>query len=323
MSFHDPQLIDLYEVVGSHFVDVLFNAVHDSARKSVGNAGARSLTEAYQNDVHSYVTSVKTQSDSYRKTVQLLHTACRDNQARLSFSSYPEFVDRIVGTLAPRGHFDVMVDRERDELLGAALCELITALGTFATTPDMLRRIIDNRQRDAQVAIRMLQDHAVATLIATRDRMRNEFLGQAGQSRGSVDSELVLRLKKAIKRLAMEKVVLEENAEALQGKLERSQERLQSERELRATERAKFTHLVQMLNTRPATGPEAWGETTTFQAVPPPLAFPAEHIGPDAAQRPNSQEPLGDDLGSLLREATGSEPWNTVGADIEEVNDEE
>lgn len=229
---HDSHITALYEIIGTHFVDVFFNHVHAGACKLVESARARSRTTAFQDSVNGYVTEIQRNGESYKRTVQLLHTYVRQHTSAHRMTDYSSFVDKVVNTLVPDAYFRTMHPKDKDEVLGTAVCDLVAGLGVYATTPEMLPRIIDHRENSAvtNTTIAMIQDHAVTLLFTTRDRLFNAFLGQSTKAKAGVSTDLVVKLKGAIRKLAKEKAELAEALRAAEQEAEEYKNKYKSKK---------------------------------------------------------------------------------------------
>lgn len=214
----DSQATALFEVISSHFADVFINHVYGAARQEAESGRARSVTEAYQRCVKSYITGVRSNREDYRKTAGILHTYVQ-RFSRYRMTDYSGFVDRVVQYLVPEEYFAELNSRERDEIFGTALCDLVAALGVFFTREDVLPRVVDREaRRDSRVAnvtATMAQDHGAVVLSTLRNDLFNKFLGVSSGARSSPSDELVTKLKKAIRTLAREKAELTAEVEEL------------------------------------------------------------------------------------------------------------
>jgi len=143
-----------------------------------------------------------------------------------------------------------MTAEEKDEILSSVICELVSGLVVYCTAADMLRRVIDARDTETAVTIRMMQEKAVAIQEQKRDAIHNDFLRQLGQPRETVPAHLVEKLKKALKQLAREKADEEaraDEAEEEAGGLQDEVDDLREEvRRLRARE-AKYRRALELL----------------------------------------------------------------------------
>jgi hypothetical protein len=108
----------------------------------------------------------------------------------------------------PDDYFDSLNNNEKDEVLGSTICDLVSGLGVYATSPDVLYRIIDHHDAQHEITIRILQQYAITLLLAKRDSIHNKFLKNIGQAKETVSITLVENMRKVIRRLVKEKAEL-------------------------------------------------------------------------------------------------------------------
>jgi hypothetical protein len=202
---YDPRLISILEILGSQFVDVYYNHVYNSAQTHLKSGG--SLTDEYVRRVQAYIIGVKSDERCYREVVQNLHKYFQTT-TRYTTLSFADFVERIVQQFIPEEYYDLLKAPEKDESLGSIVADLVSALGAYVTSPDMLRRIIDGHDHQPRVTIRMIQDQAVTILLAKRGEIHNSFLRRIGQAKDTVSMDVVDDLKRAIRKLAKQKANL-------------------------------------------------------------------------------------------------------------------
>lgn len=202
---YDPRLISILEILGSHFVDVYFNHVYNSAQTHL-EAGA-SLADEYVRRVQAYIIGVKSDKQCYHVVVQNLHGYFQAT-TRYTTLSFVDFVELIVQQFIPKEYYDLLKAPEKDESLGSIVADLVSALGAYVATPDMLRRIIDGHDHQPLVTIRMIQNRAVTILLAKRGEIQNSFLRRIGQAKDTVSMDVVDDLKQAIRKLAKQKASL-------------------------------------------------------------------------------------------------------------------
>ena len=202
---HDRKLISIFEVVGAYFVDIFFNHVHTSAQNNL-QRGA-SITDEYTRRVQAYIVGAKTDEGCYKNIVSELHKYFQA-QTRYTTLSFSDLEERIVSQFIPEEYYDLLKAEEKDETLSSTIADLISGLGAYMTTPDMLRRIIDGHDEQPGVTIRMAQDQAITVLLAKRGEIHNKFLRRVGQTKETVSMDVVNDLKTAIRKQAKEKAAL-------------------------------------------------------------------------------------------------------------------
>ena len=279
---HDDRMITLYEIVGTYFVEIFYNSIYKVALRQVEDSKAHSVTEAYQNATHAYVTEIQHDSESYLKTMGMLHDYVRHHTEH-SMSNYSTFVDRVVSTLVQAEFYRSMIPKDKDEIIASAVCDLVAALAVFSTKPENLPRIIDKRSgADRASTVTMMQDFTVTTLLSVRDRFHSKFLGRATGAKETVSSDLVAKLKKAIRVLAKEKATLMASNAKLREELEDVSSKY-SAKKADLVKAVQFCHQVQAYSKEL----EARVATLTTPGLPPPTASYA-----------TSSLPLGNPLGA-------------------------
>jgi hypothetical protein len=283
---YDSKMISMFEVLGSHFVDIYFNHVWASARARP----QKSITDEYERQVQAFIIGVKTDKASYREVVAALHQYFRA-MTRYSTMSFAGFVDQIVAQVIPADYLELLRAAEKDEALGSIVVDLVSSLGAYVTTPEMLRRIIDEHDVQPAVTIRMIQDQSVTILLAKRGEIHNKFLRRVGQAKETVPIDVVEGLKKAVRQLVREKAVLSAQLVEARDTLARGEEAARRAVQALADARkreARCMKLVRMLRAEKAQGLQgaafaARGPRPDTLAEHDPLAFeprvvPAETI---------------------------------------------
>lgn len=243
-SNHDRKLISVFEVIVAYFVGVLFNDIYMIARSSLSKkSDGSSLTDVYKARIQAFVIGAKNDESCYRDLITNLH---KYFAVYYSATSFPQFVDRVTSQVIPDEYFDQLANTERDEVLSSTVCDLVSGLASFVTTPDMLQRIIDNHEHQWKVTQRMIQDHGITILLAKRETFHNQFLRKIGQANGSVPVGLLDDLKKALRRIVREKMIEKMRADNLAKEVRRFRER-----------EAKYAKLIALLKTGNASGPSA------------------------------------------------------------------
>jgi hypothetical protein len=278
----DPKLASIFSVCGSYFVDVLFNHMYNAARPTSNS----SITDEYRQNASAYMIGVKSDAQCYHTVVQNLHQYFV-NHTRLTTMTFSDFVDKVVGCFVPASYYAQMTAEEKDEILSSVICELVSGLVVYCTTAEMLRRVIDARETETAVTIRMMQEKAVAVQEQKRDAIHNDFLRQVGQPRETVPVHLVDKLKKALRQLAREKADEEARADDAEEEIEGLQDEVEDLRDevrrLRARE-AKYQRALELL--RGVQTPEGRAELQRLQTQPR-----YDRIAETKDKRPRADDP--------------------------------
>jgi hypothetical protein len=287
----------LFELVGTHFVDVFINHLYKTAKKVAATNG-ETVTAAYQRATSAYATAIKSDGAAYLQTVKLVHQHVR-SQTEIGVD-FAGFVDRIVGSLVPPKYLRSMQDNQKDEIMSDFLCNLISGLAVYATTTEHLREIIDHRvdrHRGLQ-AVRKMQDHAVHLLNADQERLYNKFLGLDSQAKHGASAELVSKMKGAIRQLALEKEQLGERlqraeAEKVRWELKYKKAKSKNAALVKAVESVRLRHAgpgAGVARPEPVWPPQqVWPSTEPTQPAASAPAWappPAASLPPPAASAP-------------------------------------
>ncbi len=285
----DRKLVSTLEIVGSHYVDVFYNHIYNSACTALAASDRSriSLTDEYRRRVQAYILGVKQDDQCYREAVTNLHRYFQST-TRYSTLSFSDFVERVVSQFVPPDYYKHMRAPDKDETLGTILCDLVAALGAHVTSPGMLPRVIDSRQVETatpashQVTIRMLQDHCTTLLLAKRNEIYNQYLRKLGQAKDMVSMDVVEDMKKAIRRLAKEKARTEAYANEMEARVGELEDELKRRQRGWKAKEAKYHKLISMLREVQEQGLDAAAlqrqipaRNYIAEADPDPLAFVA------------------------------------------------
>lgn len=211
----------LYEVIGTHFVDIFFNHIYDKAKKGAERGAERSITSAFQRDVATYVGAVQNQSAAFRRTAVRLQEYTQ-TYIPMGINNYTTFVDRVVVTLIPERYFESLTPAQKDEVFAGMICNLVAGLGVYTTKPGNLGKIIDQRSGSAASKVLVdLQNHAKTLLHGERERLHNQFLGVSSKAKDVGAVELIVKLKGALKEMAAKAAEAEEALHATQSEGEK------------------------------------------------------------------------------------------------------
>jgi len=211
MIDRDDAATGRFELIAAHFVEVFLNTMYHNAVRNAQNSRSRSITDAYQNIVISYVDSLKKNKSSYNDTVGYLHKYIIA-KGRLTGMVFSQFIDNTVEMLVPPEFYPSLQNLQRDEVFCKAVTDLVSALGVRVIKEDMLRRIIDERAAHAQAreTAVLLQDFARNRLFDCRTEFYQKFLGQIAQAKEAPARDpKVPRLMAKIRELVEAKVSAE------------------------------------------------------------------------------------------------------------------
>ncbi len=275
---------------GAYFTDVFFNHIYSSSRANL--ASRASLTDEYTRELQAYLIGVKNDSESYSKIVQNLYQYFT-RTTRFTTIGFGEFVNRIVHTSIPDEYYRQFSTEDKDEVLSSIVCDLVSNLAAFVTTPEMLRRIIDEHDKVPATTIRMIQDNALSSLFEKRAALMNKFIRKQGQARESISVDIVDDLKRVLKRLAKEKSEAVAQVNKLENKIARLEEKVASLEHKLASRQSKYQRLVDLVREAQEHGPEAAGYSTL---VPPSDGGLAEVERPAQTEAPPLSRTIASDF---------------------------
>ncbi len=204
-SNHDSHTISTFDIIGSYFVDTIFNHIYNNANVNLGKNS--SLSDEYIRRIQAYVLGVKNDSRCYNDMIQNIHKYYMKT-TRFSTLSFGEFVDKIVGICIPDEYFRQCTPQQKDEILSTIICDLVSNLGVYATQPAVITKIVDNHHITPDVTVRLLQDTSVSFLINMKTTLSNKFLQKESQARETVSTDTLEDMKKILRKLVREKADL-------------------------------------------------------------------------------------------------------------------
>jgi hypothetical protein len=136
--------MDLYEVMGTHFVDVFYNHLYREAEKTASSGQDRSITAAYQRHVDTYVRAVQENKGAFKQIAGGLQSYVLGH-IPMGFNNYTTFVDRVVVTLVPDRYFSSLQPAQKDEIFAGMVTDLVAGLAVYVTRPEILKVTIDHR----------------------------------------------------------------------------------------------------------------------------------------------------------------------------------
>lgn len=262
---YDKKLISILEILGSQFVDVYYNHVYNSAQTHLDPGGSQ--TDEYVRRVKAYIIAVKTYEKCYCEVVQNLYKYFQMTIGRTALS-FADFVEQIVQQFIPKEYYNLLGASEKDEALESIVVDLVSTLGVYVTSPDMLLRIIDGHDVKPGATIRKIQDQAVNILLAKRGAIHNSFLSRLGQAKDTVSIDTVDDLKNKNRELKKNKAILK----ALLGRVEEKRRALSDELIALKGVNSKLRKLVHMMTVAREKGLPA----AAFAATVPDCNYHAE-----------------------------------------------
>lgn len=301
MAHHNPRLMSTYEILGSYFVDIFYNVIYHSARQRAGPE--YSLTDEYCRQVQVYITAVKTSRDDFRKTLNGLYHYYQTETRYGSGLSFHEFVEKIVPNFVPEEYYANFATEHKDDMLGKIIVDLIASLGAFATSPEILPKIIDLHDKEPALTIRRMQDRAISYLHGVRTEIHNRFLCKIGQAKETVSIECVDELRKEIKSQVRQKCQLKADLENARAEISKYKQR-----------EARFRRLIQMIRSEQTEGRTAAALSARVPA--PPLTVAEADDAADGGNVSYLSDASSDDTSDA-----SSPPGVSVASDASDASD--
>ena len=208
----DRDVVALFDVIGSFYVSTFYNSVYESAKALVNTNKSRSITEAYQSQVLSYSTFLKTNTDAFKTSLHNLYEFARKYNGRQMISTISSLIDRIAKTVVPDNLYENLTPSDKDELCNLVIIQLVSELASLFTSPDVLPMVIDRgNASQKQHVCKSLQIRGIRLLFNIRNDRLHTFISESTGSKGeSVHQETISKQQRVIKEMAAEISSLEE-----------------------------------------------------------------------------------------------------------------
>jgi hypothetical protein len=199
---------EIFSIAGSHFVDIYYNHVYESSKKSLPRG--HPIQTEYSGQVQTYIIGVKGDKKIYKAVLANLYDYFRfpfsGRPSRYEMLTFAQFVDLYVKQFVPPDYFAIMTSDAKDEILSLVICSLVAGLGAYMTSTDLLLRTIDHHDDMAQQTIRMAQNKAIEIQRGTQIDIENKFLRKAGEVRETLAPESLAKVRDTIRSLVETKV---------------------------------------------------------------------------------------------------------------------
>lgn len=184
------------EIIGSYFIDIFYNDLYIKARNDIRDGrGTSTLTDAYRDNIISYMRGVKEHRGPYGQVVRGLHEYYQRLTvfATITFS---EFENKILAMFVPLQYFRDFTEKDKDVHMHVTIRRIVNELGEAIIERDCLRRVIDEHQ-DKNNVIR-LQDIGMGIMQNIRDEYFTRFARKINEKPEMVSADIVRRLKETI-----------------------------------------------------------------------------------------------------------------------------
>lgn len=197
---HDPNVLFLYEIIGSYFTDIIFNHIyHNTVIKLPKGA---SLADEYIKRLQLYIIGLKNDKKCYENTIIELNKYY--NTVMNSNINITSFISIIIDSCVPNNFVQQLNQQNKAEIVNNIICDLIGQLITFASMPKIITKITVNHKQNAPEIVKLLQDYAIQSIINKKLDILNKFIKQTGEVKTETPG-IINELKNVIRKLLNEK----------------------------------------------------------------------------------------------------------------------
>ena len=195
-------------IIGSYFVDLLYNNLYQKAKVD---------KLEYQDMMMGYISAIKADPKLIKRQVNDTYEYYK-NYMRSDNLEYKDFIRDVCYELTTREMRKKMRHEQEQEFVADAFYKLLSALGSFLTTPDNIKNVIveENRRGEiAKVFTESARERSVAILLEYRTKISNSFIEKATgvKPKTKASGDELAKFKEAIKKLIVENIGLKEKLE--------------------------------------------------------------------------------------------------------------
>ena len=213
-SNYDPKDIYLFEIIGSYFVDIVYNHIYINTKIKL--SANTSFIDEYIRKLQLYLIGIKNDKKCYNDIVKNLYkyyiTISSEN------ISYFQFITNITNTCILNNLKNKITIEHKEGIVSVIICDLVSNIITYILLPENINQVINQRSSNSKLLIRNLQDYSIQVLLTKKLDIQNKFIKETGQvdDNNIEDSKLINNFKKIIKSLIDEKKELLENIKNLE-----------------------------------------------------------------------------------------------------------
>lgn len=196
---------EVLSIMASYVVDEYYINVYDTAKQSI--QGDLSLTDIYIDKIRSYIICIKTYIECYKYVIKELYGSFLKTP-RFRTLTFPGFIDKIVSQFIPNEYFTVLSAEQKDEMLSSIICDLFSTMGSVVTSPDILRKIIDQHDTDKRYINTIMYQEALNILNTKREVICSKIISKSGQSKEFISAEVSAEMRKQLDRTIDDNVKL-------------------------------------------------------------------------------------------------------------------
>jgi hypothetical protein len=166
---------DTFEILGSYVVGVFYTHLYDQAQIAHKNGKSSSITEAYRASCQTYVLHFQNEKQ-FNATLKNIYENFKQFKAT-PLLTYGEWVSNFVKVFVPSDFYTNMQDSFKDRTLALVISDVIKDFCNYVLTPKILKMIIDERGKKANVIF--LQDQIIQIQIQEHAKICQRFLKNA------------------------------------------------------------------------------------------------------------------------------------------------
>ena len=211
---YDKVFIKMSERVNAFFINIFYNGMYNVANKNI-TSEKTAIADEYRRLVGNYVMALKTVNKTYESECNNLYNyykeRCRITNDKLNILSFDSFIKHISDMFVPEYYIDEFNknNQNRHSMVNTVLVDLVAALGVYMTTPDMMRNIIENRDKQNKEVIIDIQDHCRSIMQTARERIHNKFLSSKSEAKNAVSLDVINNMKSKLRELVKIKIKYE------------------------------------------------------------------------------------------------------------------
>ena len=203
---YDKVFIKMSERVNAFFINIFYNGIYNVAIKNI-TSGKTATGDEYRRLVDSYVIAFKTVNKTYESECNNLYNyykeRCRITNDRINILSFDSFIRHIANMFVPEYMVDEFNKNNRNmhSLVNTVLVDLVSTLGVYMTTSDMMRNIVENRKPQSTATIIDIQDYCRSFMQTTKERLHNIFLSSKSEAKSAVSLDIINNMKSKLREL--------------------------------------------------------------------------------------------------------------------------
>ena len=209
ISKYNPDILSIFEIIGSYFVNQFYTSLHVAAKHKFINADKdkRGLTDIYKSLIVSYMSGITSDRRYYAKTCLGLQRYFQDHTKYKTISLH-EFIDKIVSKILPPEYFENLSENEKEFFLYNFIMNIVKDFGIEVLRVKNLKMAVDSRsKRNADI----WKEIIVNIQILKREEVFSKFVKKVTNKSDMIPSHLVDSLKANFTDVLKEKCLFESN----------------------------------------------------------------------------------------------------------------